>query len=57
VVRAPAGDWRLLAWIDQHATVLEQHVDNGEIVQTVRLPERLIAQIPRAALGAHAASE
>jgi GTP-binding protein HflX len=49
VIRAAAGNWRLLAWIDQHATVLERGVEDGEIVQTVRLPERLMAEMTRLA--------
>jgi len=47
VIRTPAGNGRMLAWIEQHATVLECTVDDGDMVQTVRLPERLIAEILR----------
>jgi len=46
-VRAAAHDGRLLAWIDQHATVLARHVEDGAIVQSLRLPERLLAAMPR----------
>ncbi len=46
-IRASAGDGRLLAWIEQHGTVLERHMDDGEIVQTVRLPERLVGEIQK----------
>jgi GTPase len=48
-VRVAPEDGRLLAWINQHATVLEQHMDGGEIVQSVRLPERLAAEMARMA--------
>jgi 50S ribosomal subunit-associated GTPase HflX len=53
VIRTPAGNGRMLAWIEQHATVLECTVDEGDVVQTVRLPERLIAEIPRLAGQGH----
>ncbi|MBE3096491.1 MAG: GTPase HflX [Planctomycetes bacterium] len=49
VIRTPAGNGRMLAWIEHHATILERTVDDGDVVQTVRLPERLIAEIPRLA--------
>ena len=48
-VRAQAADGRLLAWIEQHATILERRVDDSEIVQMLRLPERLVAEMPRVA--------
>ena len=47
VIRTPAGNGRMLAWIEHHATILERTVDDGDVVQTVRLPERLIAEISR----------
>jgi len=46
-----AGDGRLQAWIKQHATVLARTVEDGNIVHRVRLPERLVAEIPRIATG------
>ena len=56
VIRAPAADGRLQAWIEQHATILDRHMDDGEIVHTVRLPERLAAEISHVArTGARAA--
>ena len=48
-VRAAAGDGRLLAWLERHATLLEQRIEDGQVVQKVRLPERLMAEIPRVA--------
>ncbi|HUU10634.1 MAG TPA: GTPase HflX [Phycisphaerae bacterium] len=48
-IRADAADGRLLAWIGRHATVLGRTIEDGAIVQTVRLPERLLAEIPRVA--------
>ncbi len=57
VIRAAASDGRLLAWIEQHATVLERHVDDGEIVQSVRLPERLAAEVTRLAADPAGADE
>ena len=48
-VRAAVCDGRLLAWIDRHATVLEKTIENGEIVQVIRLPARLAAELPRIA--------
>lgn len=48
-VRASPRDGRFLAWIDRHANVLARAVENGEIVQRVRMPERLVAEIPRVA--------
>ena len=48
-VRTGAGDGRLLAWIDRHATVIEKTIDDGEIVQVIRLPQRLAAELPRVA--------
>jgi GTP-binding protein HflX len=47
VIRSAAGNGRLLAWIQHHATVLEQQAEDGEIVTRVRLPARLIAEISR----------
>ena len=52
-VRAAAHDGRLLAWIDQHATVLERKIGDETITQTVRLPERLLDAIPRVAEAAY----
>lgn len=49
VIRSEAGDGRLLAWIQHHATVLDQQVEDGQIVTRVRLPARLIDEMPRAA--------
>ena len=46
-IRTDAGNGRLLAWIEQHATVLDRRIDNGAIVQRVRLPERLMAEMTR----------
>jgi GTP-binding protein HflX len=48
-VRAAAGDGKLLAWIDRHAVVLERRVEAEEIVQSIRLPERLVAEMARLA--------
>jgi GTP-binding protein HflX len=48
-IRCAAGDGRLLAWLRHHATVLEQKVEDGEIVTRVRLPARLMEEMPRAA--------
>ncbi len=48
-VRADAADGRLLAWLRQHAEVLRRHTADTAIVQTVRLPERLIPEIHRVA--------
>jgi len=48
-VRADAADGRLLAWLQQHAEVLERHAEDTAVVQTVRLPERLIPEIRRVA--------
>ncbi len=56
-VRADAADGRLLAWIDQHATVLERSIQDGCIVQTVRLPRRLIDEIPRVAEASYTVSD
>ena len=44
-IRTDAGDGRRLAWIEQHATVLDCRIDNGALVQRVRLPERLMAEM------------
>jgi GTPase len=46
-IRAPAGDGRLWAWVERHATVLERRVDDGTVVQSVRMPERLAAEALR----------
>ena len=46
-IRTDAGDGRRLAWIEQHATVLDRRIDNGAVVQRVRLPERLMAEMTR----------
>jgi GTPase len=48
-VRAEAADGRLLAWMEQHATILDRRFEDGDIVQTVRLPERLAAEMTRIA--------
>jgi len=48
-VRADAADGRLLAWLDQHAIVLDRSTADTAVVQTVRLPERLIGEIDRVA--------
>jgi len=53
VLRTAAADGRLLSWIERHATVLERSIEDGQIVQRVRLPERLIAEVPRLAAQAH----
>ncbi|MBM3957685.1 MAG: GTPase HflX, partial [Gemmatimonadetes bacterium] len=53
-VRAAAGDGRLLAWIDRHATVLRRRFEDGDVVQTIRVPERLLAEMPRVAERAYA---
>jgi GTP-binding protein HflX len=44
-VRASPRDGRLLAWIDRHAEVMERHLADGELVQRIRMPERLVAEI------------
>jgi len=48
-VRAAAGDGRLLAWIDEHAEVIHSEIVDGQIVQRLRLPERLIDEAGRVA--------
>jgi len=48
-VRVSAADGRLLAWLDQHAIVLDRSAVDTTVVQTVRLPERLIGEIDRVA--------
>jgi len=48
-VRADAADGRLLAWLQQHAEVLHREVEGTAIVQTVRLPDRLLQKIDRVA--------
>ena len=55
VVRSPARNGRLLAWIQHHATVLEQVAEDGEIVTRVRLPARLMAEL--SGLGGRADAE
>ena len=44
-VRASLQDGRLLAWIDCHAEVMERSMADGELVQRIRMPERLVAEI------------
>ena len=44
-VRAEAGNGRLLAWIERHATILETRFDDGDVVQRVRLPARLMSEM------------
>lgn len=56
-VCADIADGRLLAWIDQHATVIDRHIENGCVVQTVRLPERLVDEIPRVAEASYSVRE
>ena len=56
-IRADAADGRLLAWIGRHATVLGLTIEDGAIVQTVRLPERLLAEIPRVATAPYTVEE
>ena len=56
-VRADAADGRLLAWIDQHAAVLDRTIQDGCIVQTVRLPRRLFDEIPRVAEASYTVSD
>jgi GTP-binding protein HflX len=51
VVEASAADGRLLAWLDQHATLLEREILDGCLRQTVVLPERLVAEVSRVAEG------
>jgi GTP-binding protein HflX len=48
-VRASPTDGRLLAWLDHHAVVLRRTVEDGTVVQKVRLPARLVAELPRVA--------
>ncbi len=48
-IRAAADDGRLLAWLDQHAEVLKRWVEDGEIVERVRLPGHLVAEVARVA--------
>lgn len=52
-IRAEATDGRLLAWIEQRGTLVEQTFDEGCIVQRVLVPERLLAEIPQVARGEH----
>jgi GTPase len=48
-VRSEAADGRLMAWMEQHATILDRRFEDGDIVQSVRLPERLAAEMTRVA--------
>ena len=48
-VRASAADGRLLAWLERHATILERRAEDAELVHRVRLPQRLVEEIPRVA--------
>ena len=57
VIRSAAGDGRLLAWIKQYAIVLSQEVEDGQIVTRVRMPARLIADLPRVAKQAFTMTE
>jgi hypothetical protein len=57
VIRSEAGNGRLLAWIQQHAIVLSQEVEDGQIVTRVRMPARLIDEIPRVARQASTATD
>ena len=50
-VRASPQDGRLLAWIDRHAEVMERSLADGELVLRIRMPERLVTEIPQ--LAAH----
>jgi GTP-binding protein HflX len=56
-VRADAADGRLLAWLDHHAVILDKHIEDGAIVERVRLPERLIAELGRVAQRAFTVSD
>ncbi len=48
-VRVAADDGRLLAWLDHHADVLDRAAEDGRVVERVRLPRRLVAEIERVA--------
>jgi len=48
-IQAAAEDGRLLAWVGRHSEILDQAVVNGRMVQRVRLPERLLEELPRVA--------
>jgi GTP-binding protein HflX len=48
-VRASPDDGRFLAWLQRHAEVLERSLEDGRLVHRVRLPERLVLEIPRRA--------
>jgi GTP-binding protein HflX len=48
-VRVAADDGRLLAWLDHHADVLDRSAEDGRVVERVRLPRRLVAEIERVA--------
>jgi len=48
-VRASPEDGRLLAWIGRHAEIIERSLSDGELVQRIRMPERLVAEIHRLA--------
>ena len=56
-VRADVADGRLLAWIDRHATVLDRAIEDSRIVQTVRLPRRMLDDIPRVAEASQTVSD
>ncbi|HUW99494.1 MAG: GTPase HflX [Phycisphaerae bacterium] len=45
------ADGRFLAWLEQHSEVLQRSLQDGQIVQRVRLPERLVAEISQRAAG------
>ncbi|MCX5683806.1 MAG: GTPase HflX, partial [Planctomycetota bacterium] len=57
VIRSADADGKMLSWIQHHAVVLDQQAIDGEIVTRVRLPARLIDEIPRTARKGNAASE
>jgi len=48
-VRAHAGDGRLLGWLHRHAEVEAERAEDGAVVRTVRLPERLLETVRRLA--------
>ena len=48
-VRASPEDGRFLAWLQRHGEVLEHTLEDGRIVQRLRLPERLVLEIPKRA--------
>jgi len=49
IVQADAADGRLLAWLQQHAEVLDRQVADTAVVQRVRLPDRLLEEMDRVA--------